>query len=717
MSKRSAQRHKQERREREGEKRLDAMPAHQLVGGQVKALDVVAEVVERKVGQDESRQPRFADQTTSVFRRIYRWTKTCMQNEPGPNAPVREWDRWYRSFVLSEPLLVGVYNSAVQIDKNRGWTLTGGRNQVTQFTERFHSFKSFETTQGWRAHVDWCAQSFYSTQMGFVAEVGRQGRAGPLATLWSVDPCQCELLASNEKPLRYYSTIGGSQDWTPQDFIRAASLVRIEERALGIGYPAVARCYDLAKIMVGIYDHYEQKLGTKTPDGIVTGKFISEEQWRIAMEAHNEIMAGNSDSYLNSLATIMSSGADMPEFALTILSSMPDRWNFIEWTQNLMRGYALAFGYQSSEFWPESQGVMGRGKEEETQHRAATGKGGKDFSLAYQEQLQSLLPPTLEFEFEERDVAGELEDAEVTLKKAQTITELTKWLVNQGSVLTVAQIMQLAAEQDLIPEEWTPQEEDVTATDEDTAGNARIRAAALKFPSEPIVRYRWPRNVTRTLYRQGSDLFAPRMWAMPIKPIIQRQNPADPIIADYNNQLEALIRQAQAGRITRDELIRQHRDLIFNTADAAWLAGLQSGGEEQPQISDEDRLAIQAWTDEQLSHVGDFADSALAISTPEDKRKMDGRVLLWGAALGALATTAALTATRDMLTFDGKDGVKSCSTCQRLKGQRHRASWWLFHNFVPEPGNEAFECGGWKCLHFLRTDDGQRFSVGLAGKE
>jgi hypothetical protein len=62
-----------------------------------------------------------------------------------------------------------------------------------------------------------------------------------------------------------------------------------------------------------------------------------------------------------------------------------------------------------------------------------------------------------------------------------------------------------------------------------------------------------------------------------------------------------------------------------------------------------------------------------------------------------------------MLTFDGDDGEESCTDCQRYKGQRHRAWWWVRHDAVPP--NRAFECGGYKCYHFLRDDQGNLFTI------
>jgi hypothetical protein len=63
-----------------------------------------------------------------------------------------------------------------------------------------------------------------------------------------------------------------------------------------------------------------------------------------------------------------------------------------------------------------------------------------------------------------------------------------------------------------------------------------------------------------------------------------------------------------------------------------------------------------------------------------------------------------------MLTFGGDDGFESCATCRRLKGQRHKASWWKARDLMPYRGNSNLECGGWQCQHFLFDDQGNIFS-------
>jgi hypothetical protein len=70
-----------------------------------------------------------------------------------------------------------------------------------------------------------------------------------------------------------------------------------------------------------------------------------------------------------------------------------------------------------------------------------------------------------------------------------------------------------------------------------------------------------------------------------------------------------------------------------------------------------------------------------------------------------------------MLTFTGIDGrpdnicQRNHGTCVRLKGKRHRASWWINHGLVPYRGNANYDCGAWECEHYLADDDGNRFTI------
>ncbi len=62
--------------------------------------------------------------------------------------------------------------------------------------------------------------------------------------------------------------------------------------------------------------------------------------------------------------------------------------------------------------------------------------------------------------------------------------------------------------------------------------------------------------------------------------------------------------------------------------------------------------------------------------------------------------------TNGMYSFEGDDGKESCPDCQRLKGVKHRMSWWVDKELRPGVDHDNFECGGWNCQHYLERVGG-----------
>jgi hypothetical protein len=199
-----------------------------------------------------------------------------------------------------------------------------------------------------------------------------------------------------------------------------------------------------------------------------------------------------------------------------------------------MYGYALCFGYDPREFWPVSGGSLGTGRETEVQHRKATGKGGMEFALSLAEGLGRELPPTLAFEFEQRDDEGELQNAAVQSAKLGVVAAAYQAGLMQGApLLSREEARILLAEAGLIPPEWTQSEEDVTASDtedaeqegeetpteeavptDETAQRALdsepVRRAMAEFPREAIEQHCWPSKRVRVLR-------VPRRHLWPVK--------------------------------------------------------------------------------------------------------------------------------------------------------------------------------------------------------
>ncbi len=207
--------------------------------GQAEQSSAIVERAEEAVerAKEASKQPRFgAVKANQFFSSVYSWVQAAGQDEPPYKADSRTRDKWLRSFIKKEPYFLGVFNSVVDIDSNRGWELAGGRNQVRRFTTAMHNWLVAPGVRGWRPGVKAAAASFYSADIATILELGRDGKNGPLRGFYHTDPARCRLTGRNDTPLRYHPPAGKAQDWTESDFIRVTSLVETTEEMNGLCY-------------------------------------------------------------------------------------------------------------------------------------------------------------------------------------------------------------------------------------------------------------------------------------------------------------------------------------------------------------------------------------------------------------------------------------------------------------------------------------------------
>jgi hypothetical protein len=474
----------------------------------------------------KSRQPRFStDQLKQIYSYIERWVKSANLEAPDYSVSSMPRDQWLRAFWPREPLWAGVLKSTMNIDKNRGWTLTGGRNQVNQYTK---VLRDAEGGAGWRRYIGLQSLSYYTANIGAITELGfdTAGGAGPLRAIWHADPARCELTGKKDTPLRYYPPTGAPQDWRQDWYMRAVSMESTDEAMLGLGRCATDLALDLATIMVAIWNHDKEMLFARLQKGILLMNEITETQWNDAMVAQSEQLTAKEREFFGGLSIFFGApGANM-DAKLVALSQLWEGFTLGEWVSTLMSGYALIMGYDASEYWPIAYGAFSHGTETEVQAIKATGKGGLDFVLAYQDNFQRELPETLLFEFEQRNEQGDVMEAQVADSWGRAINSMAAPSgPGMAETLTVGEKRQLLAQHGLIPDEWTAEEEEETASDTDEAPEVPeergripisyeifrpgspescVMRASRAFPGETIVRYHWPSGTEQVIWKPPS---------------------------------------------------------------------------------------------------------------------------------------------------------------------------------------------------------------------
>lgn len=699
-----------------------------------RALAKAEALLTRSAGA-QSKQPRFmpdGQNTTQFFLNIFNWSKSLIFEEPKYAADSRKRDAWLAQVVTKEPYLLGVLSSVVSIDKNRGWTLVGGRNQVQKFTNILHGFNVAPDLTGWRNGISVTAQSYYQSDLGAPVEIGRSQANGPLAALYTVDPTKCRLTGMIDTPLIYQNARSGKQEWGINDYFRVASFPNPSETMNGLGFCAVSRCIELAKLMVSVFEHDRERLGSKAPKGLLLINNITQDQWLKSLEESTAELKSLEREYYSGVQVLAGDGLAQVSAELVSLSTLPENFDHKTFVELIMFGYALIFGYDPREFWPVSSAAMGTATETQAQHRKATSKGGLDFALGFQEKLQEELPETLDFEFEQRDVEGDISEVALQKSRMDLVKEMYESANANGEILiTMSEARQLLVENQLIPETWTLEQEDVAITDTEDMGQIieqqRVQRAMQVFPDQDIVRYSFPDNKMRVIYKAGQRKFQIRMKHPGEAPeskkkVMMRTISADELKfrragGDYDTIRQTYwegVYAAVSGYLESADRITSYRSAmqlaVVEAFTATVNAGYQDGGGELPLDEETD-----SWlTSEQAAELDNVA--ALFVSLSE-LRKQGGvdpiqegadRAEGYANTLDGLYNKAVLYGLQNqMLTFDGDDGKESCKDCQMLKGQRHRASWWIDHDYVPPSGDGLACAPGGLCEHGLYTDAGE----------
>jgi hypothetical protein len=151
----------------------------------------------------------------------------------------------------------------------------------------------------------------------------------------------------------------------------------------------------------------------------------------------------------------------------------------------------------------------------------------------------------------------------------------------------------------------------------------------------------------------------------------------------------------------------------------AFEQGLIDGGGEAPAQGDD-----LEWINARVEREFAFVDELFQYLKDLKKQAKEEGIKIYEGVAGKRAENYARTldgvystgkmrgAKNQMLTFGGEDGQESCPECQKMRGKRHRASWWIGHGLVPGiPGSVAYSCHGYNCKHFLYNSKGEVFTL------
>lgn len=457
----------------------------------------VEDKIERAVRKTS--RPRVTEEFARGFvDSIYKWGKKGERDAPTYSVDSRKRDSWMRDFVKEEPHLSGVLATSVSLDANRKYRLIGGRNQVLKMSARL---KNVEYGKGWNRLKRLGAIDYYVTNMGQVIEEETIGD-GALESLYHVDAARCRLTGDVDYPIEYTALGGTPMLWPAGSFYRTAGMYNPDESFYQLGYSPVNIAYKLAQIMVAIIDYDLEKLGHLAPRGLLLleSDSLSQDQINTATkETSQAYRESTQNEYYQNLMILVDSTlrGDLIE-----LTKMPDNFDVFQFTDYMMKGYALAFGRDVRAFWSVNSGAFGGGKEAEMQAERATYAGQADYSTADQEQMRRLMPDTILFEYDFEDSQGDLLKAEV----AKVWTEVGKNLIDIG--YTKDEATRMLVTNNILDNTYLETEDETTSLQierELALESEQVQRAVQRYQDEPIVSYESHSDKYQVLWEKGSQ--------------------------------------------------------------------------------------------------------------------------------------------------------------------------------------------------------------------
>lgn len=649
----------------------------------------------------------------NFFASVYRWVKKAEKEQPPYVPDSRELDSWLRMIYKEEPHLSGVVSTAVSLDQNRGFKLVGGRNQVVRFSK---VFSELDNGLGWREHKAMGSQDYYVCNQGQVVEVETLGKNGPLTSLYHVDATKTFNI--NTQQIEYNGKV-----WQPDWFYKICSMPSPDEKFNRLGYSAVFRCLKIAQIMIAVIQHDLEKLGTLAPRGLLLleSENLTGDMWDSAMEQHEQVTIGKTgNEYFDNIIVLVDrqiKGNLLP------FSSLPDNFDVFQFTDYMMKAYALCFNRDVRAFWSVNSGSFGGGREAELQYERATYGGIVDYAKSDQEAIQRLLPPTLLFQYEVDDTNGKMLKAQLS----QAWVDVGLSMKNLG--LSEEAVLSMLVKEQIIDPDWTEQIEEEVITDDDTTMRFvrqellqydHVQRAVERYQDDPIVA--WDGYKFKTIWQTGRSAIKPYWRGTDTKRKPERRDRAFIQRAVNTSGFHELVDKAKKREIEKDQFRTQldnymrgatllefmyqftdNKPTRSDTAAIRQLSGVVSSlGVESVNESLLPAIPVSAWTE--LNKMRDGVqdstfDDWLYNDDIEDtaEESVDSRSEMWLntiASAGFLGQIYLRGGDNDLLSWRVGSG-NSCPDCSKMDGVTKTRSEWQSGGLYPRCSGLA--CGGYRC--------------------
>lgn len=506
-----------------------------------------------------------------------------------------------------------------------------------------------------------------------------------ISGLAHLDSLRCYPTGDPEFPAIYYNADGTKNKLHADRVIHLVDMPDGDEFNRGYGLCALSRAMTIVEQQFYQTRYIREQMDELPPPGIATLKNMKESYFLKAVDTYVERKGRDLPPAYGNLVLLEGLDADhAPEVAITSFSQAPEKFDYVQYVNLQVNALALVLGIDKQEIWELSGAGIGSGAQSQVLHMKSQGKMyGHMLSLA-ERALNDVLPKSAEFQFEPNDAYESQE--------AATVAQLWTSVITAASTDTTPdERRQLLAN---VVEQW----HDVLTND---AGQVVKLPDADVKPEDQVTTV--ANSPTPAAGQTGQG--APASTDSNTSPQTQQKD-YSATRADFVSSFSDLVHSAlqsdlnrrRAGLVLRAQLTRLGRQSFED--------GLKAGGVDEG-MDTEDRAAFAVWLAQQSGYVTQFMNEVFQKGITDAQVALRADTWANKSLQGAYFAGLQSADRNGMYTFVGKDGLESCPTCQRLKGQQHRMKDWARKQLRPGVDTSNYECGGWQCQHLLEKTTGR----------
>ena len=611
------------------------------------------------------------------------------ETQRGPILPpwgTRERERVLRACFRNDynTLLQGAFAGLTKRWSATPWEISGPKRAARTFQG---VFRDADFRRGWSPFIQKLALDYLRQDGGAYVEVIAPGNpmkapTGPVMALANLDSLRCCPTGDPEFPVVYTNRAGAAHLLHTTRVLHLVDMPDADERNPGYGLSALSRAIAVVQRQLLMGRYLEQRLDDVPAPGMVIASGITEQQRAKVFSSYAREQSADMAPLWGRTVWIHSLQPEIPVKVESIpFSAPPEGFDYPTYVEIDVNELALAIGVDKQELWELGSGDLGSGAQSEVLHAKSQGKTFGAFLIEVERRLNDVLPESCEFAFKVQDPYEAAERAQAAQVWAGVVAALGDKLTPDEARLLLAN--QIEAVKDAITD----------------ADGELIRLNDADPKAEPQA----PQIMT-----DDQSPIAPQDTA-PVDETTQDSQKAradkaiQATMLEFSSDFEDLLTGARDDDFGRRRFGIVLRDLIRKYGREAYLDGLKDGGvDASRQLEGDDLKAYQDMLRQQSAFVTGLGKTLYregGITNAQADLKAD----LWfnKSILPFYDEGRGSADANGLYEFTGDDGVESCTTCQRLHGQRHRMKDWARKGLRPRVDTPNFECGGYMCKHVL----------------